>query len=142
MSGLADGDAVAHGLQARRQVRHLARHHELVHGPAGCHRFSRGDADSEDESGAVLLLEHRVELGQAFLHGEGGAHGALGIVLVDPRHPKDGHDGVARELLDGTAEGLDLLTHLVEERRQERTELLGVARWQARSTPQGRRGER
>jgi hypothetical protein len=127
VGGLADRDAVADGLQTRGQVRHLARHHEIVHGPAGCHRFPGGDTDPKDKVRPVLLLEHGVELSQALLHGEGGAHGALGVVLIDPRHPENGHDGVAGELLDGATEGLDLLTHLVEEGRQERAEVLGVA---------------
>jgi len=44
----------------------------------------------------------------------------------DPRHAEDGHDGIARVFLDGAAEGLDLLAHLVEEGRQHGAQLLGV----------------
>ena len=38
---------------------------------------------------------------------QAGAHGALGIVLVQRRHAEDGDHGVADELLDGAAVGLD-----------------------------------
>ena len=38
---------------------------------------------------------------------EAGAHGALGIVLVQRRHAEDGDDGVADVLLHGAAVGLD-----------------------------------
>lgn len=123
---IAHRDALADGLQAPREVRHLAGRHEIVHRPAGCRRVPCGDTDPKDEARPALLLEHGVELGQALLHGGGSAHGAFGVILVDPRHTEDGHDGVAGELLDGATEGLDLLTHLIEEGQEECAEVLGI----------------
>ena len=38
---------------------------------------------------------------------ERGSHGALGVILVRERCAEHGHDGIADELLDGTAERLD-----------------------------------
>ena len=38
---------------------------------------------------------------------EGGADGALGVVLVGDRRAPDGHDRVADELLDGAAVAVD-----------------------------------
>jgi hypothetical protein len=59
-------------------------------------------------------------------HRECGSHRALGVVLADPGHAEDGHDGVARVLLHRATERLDLLTHLVEEGGQQGAQLLGV----------------
>ena len=118
--------AVACGLQASGEVGHLAGHHELVGGARGRDGLARGHADAQVEPHPVVRLEERVELLQALPHGQRGAHRALGVVLVDPWHAENGHDGVASVLLDGAAKDLDLLAHLVEEGRQHGAQLLGV----------------
>ena len=46
---------------------------------------------------------------------ERGAHGALGVVLVGLRDAECRHDGVAGELLDRPAVGLDAVRDAVEE---------------------------
>ena len=46
---------------------------------------------------------------------QAGAHGALGVVLVHGGHAEDADHGVADELLDGAAVGLD---HLAGARRE------------------------
>ena len=74
----------------------------------------------------VLLLEEGVELDKALTHGERSAHRPLGVVLVDPGYAENGHNCVARILLDGAPEAPDLLAHLFEEGRQELPELLGI----------------
>ena len=114
------------GLQARREVGHLAGHHELVGGARRRDGLARGHADPQVEPHSVFAFEERIELLQALPHRQRGSHRPLGVVLVDPRHAEDGHDGIARVFLDGAAEGLDLLAHLVEEGRQHGAELLGV----------------
>ena len=52
-----------------------------------------------------LTARSRVE------HPPAGAQGACGVVLVCGRHPERRHHGVADELLDRPALGLDLLAH-------------------------------
>ena len=45
----------------------------------------------------------RVMPSSASSEAQGGAHGALGVVLVGGGNAEDGHHGVADELLDGAA---------------------------------------
>ena len=113
-------------LEPRREIGHLTRDHELPRGLGHRHGLAGGDADAQLEASAVLLLEHGVQLDEAFPHGDGRPHRPLRVVLVDLRHAKDGHDRVARVLLHDAAEGADLLRHLLEERGQQRAELLGI----------------
>ena len=66
--------------------------------------LARLDADPRLEIQLVHLLEHR----------KGGAHGALGVVLVRLRRPECRHHGIAGELLDRTAVPLDALRSALE----------------------------
>ena len=50
------------------------------------------------------------------MHLERAANRPLRIVLVQSRYAKDGHDGVAREFLDGAAEPFDDGSHASEVR--------------------------
>ena len=59
------------------------------------------DADLDGLAGDARQGVDLVDQAQA------GAHGALGVVLVQRRHAEDGDHGVADELLDGAAVGLD-----------------------------------
>jgi hypothetical protein len=114
------------GLQARREIGHLAGHHELVGGARRRDGLARGHADAQVEPYSVLTFEERIELLQALPHRQRGSHRPLGGVLVDPRHAEDRHDGIAGIFLDGAAEAVDLLAHLVEEGRQHGAQVLRV----------------
>ena len=57
---------------------------------------------------------------------QAGAHGALGVVLVQDRHAEDGDHGVADELLDRAAVGLYGLAGDGVVAAQEAVDELGV----------------
>ena len=67
-----------------------------------------------------------VEPGQVVEHGEGGADGTLGVVLVGAAQPEDGHHRVADELLDLTAVLLDDAAPPGEVGVDDRAGVLGV----------------
>ena len=123
---LADHDAARGGLEPRGEVGDLSRDHELAGGAGRGHRLPGGNAHPQLELHPVVLLEHRVELGEALAHRDRGAHRSLGVVLVHAGHAEDRHDRVARVLLDGAAEGEDLLGHLLEERGEQGADLFGI----------------
>ena len=72
--------------------------------------------------------ERRVEVGHGGDEVEGGANGALGVVLLGDRRAPDRHHGVADELLDGAAVALDDRPRGLEVAGQELARVLGVAR--------------
>ena len=89
-------------LQARRRVDDVARRHSFAGFRTGAERderLARRDSDAHLE----LAL-----LGERLADRERSAYGTLGIVLVRDRRSEDRHDGVADELLDGSAEALEL----------------------------------
>ena len=75
---------------------------------------------------APALLELDVQHLEPLLHLERAADGAQGVVLVGGRHPEDGHDRVADELLDGAAVTLEGGAHLLEVAGDHLAERLGV----------------
>ena len=79
--------------------------------------LARLDADPRLEPELVDLVEDR----------ERGAHRALRVVLVRPRHAERGHHGVAGELLDRAAVLLDLLGRVLEVARHAPADDLRVA---------------
>jgi hypothetical protein len=126
MRGLTHHDAFPRSLQPRREIGHVAGDQELLDRFGGGHGLAGGHANPESQPDPVLLLEHGIELPETLDHGHGGPHRALGVVLVDPGHPEDGHHRVPRILLHGPAEGLDVLAHLVEEGREQGAEMLRI----------------
>ena len=106
---LADRDGVgpARGLEARRHVDRVA-HHGVAVADRSRHHLAGVDADAEREAHAELLAALAVRVLHRLLHGEAGPHGALGIVLVGDRSAEDAHHVVADELVDRSAEALDL----------------------------------
>jgi hypothetical protein len=84
--------------------------------PAGVARdhLAAGHAHPCLELHPVVGLELLVQLGEALPHLGCCPNGAEGVVLVQVRNPKDGHDRVADELLDGATVVLQDLAHLVE----------------------------
>jgi len=122
----AESDAERGGLEPRRQIGHLSGDHELPvrlgHGDG----LAGGDADAQLEGGAVLSLEGGIQEPHAFLHGDSGSNGPLGVVLVHVGDTEDRHDGIPRVLLDHASEGTHLLGHLCEVCGQKRANLFGV----------------
>ena len=78
-------------------------------------------ADVEVEP--LVLL---VQLGDALPDRQRRAHGALGIVLVRLRRAEQREDGVAAELLERAAVGLELAADARVVRRDERLHVLRV----------------
>ena len=108
MGERADDDAAGRSgrLQARRGI----------HRVAGEEALARAGVDAEAHEVSPVLTPtrtcERVAVGppmpsSASTSAQAGAHGALGVVLVDVRKAEDADHGVADELLDGAAVGLD-----------------------------------
>ena len=68
----------------------------------------------------------RFSVGQPALHPQRRPERAVGVVLVRDRHAERGHHGVADELLDRAALGLDLGPHRREEPAHHVLQRLGV----------------
>ena len=124
---LADGDRHRRGgrLQARRHVDGVAGEEALAGGRVDVEahqRLAGVDADA-DLDGAAADAGQRVDLVD---EAQTGAHGALGVVLVQGGHAEDGDHGVADELLDGAAVGLDHLAGHGVVPAQEAVDVLGV----------------
>ena len=80
------------------------------------------DADTGLQ-GTAVGASHAVEL---LDDAQAGTHRPLGVVLVHHRHAEDADHGVADELLDGAAMGLDDRTHRVVVAAQQGVDVLGV----------------
>ena len=108
VGGLADGDGHrwGHRLQARRHVDGVAGEEALAARgvDVGAHERLAGVDPDADLDGSAADARQGVELVD---DAQAGAHGALGVVLVHGRHAEDGDHGVADELLDRAAVGLD-----------------------------------
>ena len=92
-----------HRLEPGRGVHEVARDHALALGPDGDRGLARQDADPDVEFDAGLPAERRDHVDEF----EGGTDRSLGVVLVGDRGTPQRHDGIADELLDGTAVAID-----------------------------------
>ena len=121
---LADRDRAGLGgrLKAGGNVHRVPDHGVAVAHLAGEY-LARVDSDPEGEVDAGDLL---VDLVHGALHGDAGAHRALGVVLVSDGRAEDGHYVVADELVDGPAESCHLLAKPLEGTIHHRLESLGV----------------
>ena len=59
-------------------------------------------------------------------HGEGGANGALGVILMCDRSAERPHDSVAHDAGDGSTEALDLGAHDVSALRSKSLDVFWV----------------
>ena len=123
-----DEDAADRGgrLQPRRGVDDVARDHRLAERGARVHHHERlagvhGDADLQ-----VELRVRFVDRAHSLPHRERGANCTLGVVTERRRRAEQPHDRVADELLDDTAERLDLSSDGVVVRPEQRLHVLGV----------------
>ena len=122
---LADHDAAVRRqrLHARRRVDHVAGdgfadlgpYAEAHHRYAGIHR----DADGDARIGPAQLL-HRLE------DAHRGAHGAGRVVVVRDGRPEHAHDGVTDELVERSAEALDVLLDPPVEGQERSPDVLRV----------------
>ena len=64
---------------------------------------------------------------ERLLHAQRGPHGPLGVVLVGDRRTEQGDDGVADDLVDPAAEGVDVGHEPLEAVVDQVLHLLGVA---------------
>jgi len=108
-------------------VHRVTGHHRL----AGVRVHSREDLPGVDprpdpERDPETRLQPFVHFHQASTHAERGPKGAGGVVLVRDRDAEGRHHGVADELLDGPALGLDLLAHGAEVGSHDLLQTFGV----------------
>ena len=110
VSLLADENRVRRrsGLKARRGIDDVARDHRLPQLRPRPERDDRLACVNGQAHLQIQLRIGRVELSDGAARSEGRAHRTLRIVAVRDRRTEDRHDGVADELLDRPAEGLDL----------------------------------
>ena len=113
------------GLEAAGNV------HDVAHGrvlAGGAHRpdqhLARVHADSHLGTDTQVLAES----GEGALHLERRPHGPLGVVLVGDGRAEQGHDGVADDLVDLTAEGGHVGDEPLEAPVDEVLHVLGVGR--------------
>ena len=109
------------GLDSRRGVDDVAGDERLALRRARIERderLARVDCDAYLEP----VLDHCVS------HGERGPHRALRVVLMRDRRAEDGHHRVADELLDRSAESLELVSRTRVVRRELRADVLGIGR--------------
>ena len=90
-------------LEARRHVDRIA--DDVVVGGAD-DDLARVDGDAETDVPTAAFCS-RASCAEGLLHGDGGAHGAHGVVLGHAWQPERGHDAVAEQLDDRTAVGFD-----------------------------------
>ena len=122
----------------RRAVRARA-DEDPVHGAAVCIRAavlttspetiaspSAGRAPSETSASPVFTAVRKLQVLDGVADRDGGAHGALWIVLVRDRCAEDGHHRVADELLDRPAVSLDLVALRRVVGRKRRANVLGI----------------
>ena len=124
----ADEDAVGRRgrLDPRGGVEHVAGSRPLALArprPEHHERLAGVDAGPDVEVEPLVLL---VQLGDSLPDRERRADGALGIVLVGLRRAEQREDGVAAELLEGAAVGLELAADACVVRSHERLHVLGV----------------
>ena len=92
-------------LQPVGRVHDVAHRRVVAAGPERAHQhLARVDPDPHADVDAQLGRGQRERL----LHPQGGAHGALSVVLVRGGRTEQRHDGVADDLVDAAAEGVDL----------------------------------
>ena len=122
---LADEHAVDRRgrLQPRGGVDDVARDHALTRERLRAERDERLAGVDADADVQVLAA-----LGDRVAHGERGAHGALGVVLVRRRRAEHRHHGVADELLDRAAEALEHRAQRLVVRRERAAHVLHVER--------------
>ena len=135
--GLADQHAARRGqrLEPRGGVDDVA--HRCVVGPGDRtdEHLARVDADAHlDVAGGVAIVDVLGDQpGEGLLHAQGGAHRPVGVVFVGHGSTEQGDDGVAEDLVDTPAEGLDLDDERLEVGLDEpgdglRVEVLGECR--------------
>ncbi len=115
-------------LEPRRDVDRVAAHHQLAPRDrlAPGHHLTRVHPDPEADVDAVPLVDATGELGEPVPHGECGAYGSLGVVVVRHRDAEHREHGVADELLADPAEALDLGVDELEQLPLDHAELLRV----------------
>jgi hypothetical protein len=102
------GPRVGRGLKACRDVDGIACHHRPVGADLGRgDHFAGVDADSQRELDSVAAMDVRRDLANAAHDLAGGAQRPRCIVLADAWHAEDADRGIADELLQGPAPGLD-----------------------------------
>ena len=83
----------------------------------------------------MLRLEFRIQLRQPLEHLASGPQRPLGVILADDWDAEGGHDGVAHELLDGPAPGLDRRGHHRKEPLKQDPPTLGIETLTERGRP-------
>ena len=126
--GLADQHFARSGrlLEARGDVHGVSGDEPLpARGIAG-DDLSRVHADPDPDADPVVAFELDVQDVERHAHAVGRADRPYRIVLVQAWDPEDRHDGIADELLHGSAVRVDHQLHLVEVAAHHAAKGLGV----------------
>jgi hypothetical protein len=91
------------------------------------HHLTAIQPDQDVEGHAFGPLDFGSVLLHRRLHGEGGIAGAHGMVLVRNRRPKQRHDAITHDLIDGALAAVHGVHHAFEHRIQQRARLFRVA---------------
>ena len=133
-----DASRLSGTLQTRSRVHRVAGEHPVARAarPFLVHEhLARLHADPHRELRPALRGEPAVQLGEDRLHLDRRADGALGVVLVRPRHAEDGQDGVAHELLEEPLVATDLLGQSVERPADDGLDHLRILAFRERRRP-------
>jgi hypothetical protein len=110
-------------LQPLRRVHHVAHGRVVAAGPQPADQHLAGvQPDPEPNVEAQVRPGRRHRAVQL----QRGAHGALGIVLVGDRGAEQGEDGIADDLVDPAAEGLDVRDQTLEAPVDQPFHLFGI----------------
>ena len=91
------------------------------------HHLARVQPDADVEGHAMGALHLSSVLLHGLLHAQGGVAGAHRVVLMRQRRPKQGHNAIAHDLVDGAFVAGARPPSCVEHRVEELSRLLGVA---------------
>ncbi len=134
-----DGPGIRRGLQPGREVHGVPERPVLdaAAGADGPHDDGAGgdphpDAEALDAEGLLDVPGVGDDLLGRL---QGGAGGALGVVLVGLRSPEQGQDPVAGEILDRSPEGLDGADHAGDGVVHDELEVLGIEALGQRGRP-------
>ena len=130
LGGLADQHAARRRqrLEPRCGVDDVTHRRVVGPGDRADEHLARVDADAHlDVARGVATLDVLGDQpGEGLLHAQGGAHRPVGVVLVGDGRTEQGDDGVAEDLVDTPAEGLDLDDERLEVGLDEPGDRLGV----------------
>jgi hypothetical protein len=129
-AGEEDGAGQRRLLHARRQVRRLA-HRRVVHAEVRAdgphHNLARVEPDADGDGHTRRASHLGGVAADRLLHPQRGVARAHGMVLVGEGSAEQRHDAVTHDLVHGALVPVHGLHHVLDDRVQELSRLLGIA---------------